>query len=107
MAQTQVHEEAHATIGTYIWIAVLLTIITVAEVATYYIPYFNLPENHTILVVSLILMSAAKFFIVVGWYMHLKYDARIFRRFFLTGLIGATVILCALVLLFAYHPLNT
>lgn len=99
--QTQVHEEAHASVGTYIKIAVILTVITVLEVATYYVHI----ERH-ILIPALVIMSAAKFFIVVGWYMHLKYDARIFRRFFLTGLSLAAVILTVIVLLFAYHPMD-
>lgn len=99
--QTQVHEEAHASVGTYIKIAVILTIITVLEVATYYVHI----ERH-VLIPLLTVMSAAKFFIVVGWYMHLKYDARIFRRFFFAGLTGAAVILTVIVLLFAYHPMD-
>lgn len=104
--QTQVHEEAHASVGTYIKIAVILTIITVLEVGTYYWPWLNQPENHWLLVTSLVIMSAFKFFVVVGWYMHLKYDARIFRRFFFTGLTGAAIILTLIVLLFAYHPMD-
>ena len=104
MSQAQAqghHEEAHASVGTYIFIAVILTVITGLEVLTYYMHI----ERH-ILIPMLIVMSAAKFFIVVGWYMHLRYDARIFRRLFLGGLTLAAVILSAIVALFAYHPMN-
>ncbi len=100
--QAPAHAEEHATVGTYIKIAVILTIITIAEVATFYVPIPRTP-----LIVSLILMSATKFFIVVGWYMHLRYDHRIFRRFFLTGLILASVMLVTMVLLFAYQPMGS
>jgi cytochrome c oxidase subunit 4 len=93
------HTEEHATVGTYIKIAVILTIITILEVGTYYVHIERTP-----LIIFLILMSASKFFIVVGWYMHLKYDNRIFRRFFLTGLFGASAVLVSIVLLFAYQP---
>lgn len=100
-AEAQVPHEEHASPKTYVQIAVLLTIITALEVATYYV---HIPRH--ILIPLLIVMSAAKFFVVVGWYMHLKYDARIFRRLFLAGLTLGAVILAALVALFAYHPMN-
>lgn len=101
-AHAHAHAGEHATAGTYIKIAVILTLITIAEVATYYV---ELPR--TPLIIALILMSASKFFIVAGWYMHLKYDHRIFRRFFLTGLVLGSLLLVSLVLLFAYHPFGT
>ena len=30
-------------------------------------------------------MAAVKFFLVAAWYMHMKQDSRVFRRFFITG----------------------
>jgi cytochrome c oxidase subunit 4 len=104
--EAEVPHEEHASPKTYVQIAVLLTIITALEVGTYYSEWLNRPENHRALVLLLVVMSSAKFFTVVGWYMHLKYDARIFRRLFLAGLTLAAVILSVLVALFTYHPMN-
>ncbi len=94
------HEE-HASIKTYLVIGLILTIITVVEVATYYDPLESMLGSW--LVPSLIIMSAAKFFIVVGFFMHLKYDDRIFRRMFLGPLAGAFLIMLSLIFLFGYH----
>ena len=33
-----------------------------------------------------------KFFLVCSWYMHMKQDAPFFRRVFLVGLVGATIV---------------
>lgn len=96
--------EQHASVKTYLIVAAILTVITIVEVATYYEPLKHIARP--LLVSLLIILSAAKFFIVVGFYMHLKYDARIFRRFFLFPLAIAASILFALVALFWYHPMN-
>ena len=33
-----------------------------------------------------------KFFLVVAWYMHLRTDAKIFRRFFIVGLVTSLIV---------------
>jgi cytochrome c oxidase subunit 4 len=87
----------HPTWNVYWKVATVLTIITVAEVYCYYLkpfvasPYF---------VPTLLILSAAKFAIVVMFYMHLKYDAKIFRALFTGPLILAMMTMLALLLLF-------
>ena len=49
---------------------------------------------------SLLLMSAAKFIIVVMFYMHLKYDHKLFRALFTGPLIIAIITIVVLMLLF-------
>ena len=86
------HFEAHhPTWQTYVWVGLLLTIITAVEVSAYYIPSFVASKAF---VPSLLIMSAVKFATVVMFYMHLKYDHKIFRALF-TGpfLIAATTLL--------------
>ena len=46
----------------------------------------------TLLVVSLFPMMIAKFAIVCGWFMHLRYDNPLFRRIFVFGLTLAVVV---------------
>jgi cytochrome c oxidase subunit IV len=76
------HEEAHASNRTYVQIALILAVITIAEVVIYYIPTVR-----PILVPALIILSLAKFIMVVGFFMHLKYDHRLYRFMFAAGLI--------------------
>jgi len=90
-------EHQHPTAKTYIIIGAILTAITVVEVAAYYItPFVESPW----FVPSLLIMSAAKFAIVVMFYMHLKYDHKLFRALFTGPLAIAFVTILALLLLF-------
>ncbi len=90
-------EHHHPTVGTYIKVGVILTIITVVEVVAYYIPAF---VESPYFVPSLLIMSAVKFAIVVMFYMHLKYDHKLFRALFTGPLAIAFVTILALLLLF-------
>ena len=87
----------HATVKTYIQVAIVLAIITAVEVATLYIPGIPNP----VLVVSLLLMSAIKFYLVVGFFMHLKYDHQIMRALFVGPLVIAVAIILAVMALFS------
>ena len=80
-AHAEAHEGAHDHAHhpdwrTYKWVALILTVITIVEVWVYYTPFVE----HRLFVPSLLAMSAAKFIIVVMFYMHLKYDHKLFRE---------------------------
>ena len=90
-------EHAHPTWSTYWKVATILTLITVVEVWIYYIPSFVASR---FFVPSLLILSAVKFAIVVLFYMHLKYDHRLFRALFTGPLIIAMVTIVALLFLF-------
>jgi cytochrome c oxidase subunit 4 len=83
---------------TYLIVAAILAVITVVEVWAYYTP---LVET-AIFVPALLIMSAAKFFTVVAFYMHLKYDHAIFRILFYGPFIVAIGTILALLLLFSH-----
>ena len=87
----------HATVKTYINVAIALAIITAVEVATLYVP--GIPNS--VLVISLLLMSAVKFYLVVGFFMHLKYDHPVMRVLFVGPLIIAIGIILAVMALFS------
>lgn len=91
------HEE-HPTWSTYWKVALVLTIITAVEVSAYYIPSW---ETSWVYVPSMLAMSAVKFFIVVMYYMHLKYDHKIFRALFTGPLMVASLTLIGLLFLFS------
>ena len=91
------HEGGHATVRTYVNVAVVLAVITAIEVATLYVP--GIPN--WILITSLLLMSALKFVLVVGFFMHLRYDHAILKSLFVGPLIIAICIILALMALFS------
>ena len=77
----------HPTPRQYVNIAILLGVITSAEVAVYYI------ESLRGVLVALILgFMAIKFTLVVRWFMHVKFDAPGYGRIFATGLALALTI---------------
>ena len=98
---TEQHTGGHATIKTYLVVAVVLAIFTAIEVATLYVP--GIPNG--LLVSSLLVMSAIKFALVVGFFMHLRYDHNIMRSFFIGPLILAILIILALMALFSAYIL--
>jgi cytochrome c oxidase subunit 4 len=87
-----VHERPHPRDSEYIKIAVILGVITAAEVATYY------ADMSTALLVTLLIpMMIAKFALVALWFMHLRYDSRVFSAGFVFGLsLAAGVYIVAL-----------
>ena len=89
----------HASVKTYVLIGVILTIITAIEVAIFYIPALA-----GVLVPVLLTLSAAKFVIVVLFYMHLKFDHPLFGRVFFGPMFLAALVVIGLVLLFKYLP---
>ena len=86
------HEDHHPSALQYLKIGAILTVITAVEVALYYIDM-----NRTLLLSLLGVLSVIKFAMVVMWFMHLKFDNRLFSILFATGLFG-TVILFGIVI---------
>ena len=92
-------EHVHPTWSTYWKVALILTLITVGEVWAYYIPSFVAGRGF---VPTLLALSALKFAIVVMFYMHLKYDHKLFRALFTGPLFIAACTLIALMFLFGH-----
>jgi cytochrome c oxidase subunit 4 len=90
-------EKEHPTWSTYWKVAVVLTLITVVEVWIYYIPAIT---QSRLFVPALLIMSAVKFVTVVLFYMHLRYDHKLFRALFTGPLIIAAFTLLGLMFLF-------
>ena len=94
--QAHAHQH-HPTWKTYLAVGAILTIITIIEVAAYYTPAW---EQSRIYVPSILLLSALKFVIVVLFYMHLRYDHKLFKALFTGPFIIAGLTLVALMFLF-------
>lgn len=77
----------HPTTGQYVKIAILLAIVTAIEVALFYIDEavdmagWDGP--------MLIILSFFKFIVVIGWFMHLRFEKPLLSRFFAGGFILA------------------
>lgn len=87
----------HPSPKEYVRIAVILGLITAAEVAIYYMDWIH---AHHLLIPLLFLFSLVKFSLVVLWFMHLRFDSKTYARFFLLGLAGATTLYIAVLLMF-------
>jgi cytochrome c oxidase subunit IV len=94
-AMGEVHD--HPSWKQYKWVALILTLITVVEVWVYYTPF----RQSSMFAPVLLTMSAVKFATVVAFYMHLKYDHKLFRALFIGPLIIAMSTLTALLFLFS------
>ena len=89
------HDEHQATPADYVRIAIILAIITLVEVFIYY-----LPSMRGILVPILLVLSIVKFLAVVGYFMHLKDDKRLFRLTFAAGLVLSLGVFLAMLAMF-------
>jgi cytochrome c oxidase subunit 4 len=89
---------AHASVGFYWMIGGILAALTALEVAAYYM------ELGSLEVPLLLILSVAKFILVVAFFMHLKFDSKLFTLVFSAGLVLATFMTTALWLLYHYVP---
>ena len=78
----------HPTPKRYVQIAIVLGILTAIEIALYYtediVGVFTDP--------ILIILAVGKFIIVVGWFMHLRFENKMVNRFFTGGMILALIL---------------
>jgi len=86
----------HPGEGQYIKIALILAVITAVEVGLSYwsaVKSFRAP--------LLIFLSVIKFVMVVAFFMHLRFDSRLFRRLFIAGI--SLAIFCFTIVLTTFH----
>lgn len=85
-AEAQLHPAGHdhPSEKQYFVVALILAVVTAIEVGLYYV---EMADNA--LVVSLGVLAIIKFVMVVMYFMHLKFDSPVFRRFFITGMVLA------------------
>lgn len=86
---------AHPSPFKYVAIALILAVVTAIEVAIVYQDFLK-----DILVLVLVILSVAKFAVVAMFYMHLRFDNRLFSILFVTGLLLATAVSVTLLALF-------
>ena len=94
-AQARAVHTGHPTPATYFKVAITLLVITAAEVAVFYVTALGRG-----IIPVLAILSIVKFALVAMFYMHLRYDARLFSGLFLFGLFLAGAVVFALIMLF-------
>ena len=97
------HPGGHHSTWTYWLIGIILTVLTALEIAAYYVEEQLGDAAAPIIIV----LSAAKFILVVLFYMHLKYDSKLFSGFFIFPMALAALVIVGLILLYdVLHPLR-
>ena len=91
-------DQHHWTDMQYIQLAFALAVITALEVALSY----TKDDFGSFFLPLLLIMMAVKFFAVVFYFMHLKFDNRLFGLLFYTGLFLAIGVYCAALLTFHF-----
>ncbi len=74
-------EHAHPGPAEYVRVAAILAVVTAVEVGLYYL---GVPNK--LLVALLLGLAFIKFSLVAAYFMHLKFDAVLLRRVFVTGI---------------------
>ena len=104
-AAARAHEEtvtgtghAHPQDRSYVGIALILALITAAEVGTFYLE----DELGSILIPALLVMMVVKFAMVAGWFMHLRFDSNLFTRLFVSGILLAVTVYIATLATFQF-----
>ncbi len=80
--------------STYVKLALFLAVFTIIEVATYYVH-----ANVYLITFVLLGLMAVKFVLVVGYYMHLKFDSRLLTGMFAAGMAVAMSIMLVMIAL--------
>ena len=73
----------------YVSIAIVLAVLTAAEVALFYLEAGVDAIGQSLTVPALLVLSAIKFYLVVAMFMHLRFEKRLLSRFFTSGAILA------------------
>jgi cytochrome c oxidase subunit 4 len=89
-------EAAHPTPLTYLVVALTLSVITAVEVGVFYITELG----HGIIPI-LTVLSVTKFALVAMFYMHLKYEHKLFSTLFFAGIALSVAVVFALITLFS------
>lgn len=87
------HDEHHPSDAKYWKVGAVLGLITLLEVSTYFVtsdPYSH--DLKPLLIGGLIVMMVAKFATIGAYFMHLKFDSRLFRIVFVAGIVLAVAV---------------
>ncbi|MFP3906398.1 MAG: cytochrome C oxidase subunit IV family protein [Acidimicrobiales bacterium] len=88
----------HPSDKTYVKIAIILAILTAAEIATY-------PAEDALgsaVIPILLVLMVVKFWYVAAFFMHLRFDTRMFSWMFVSGIVFAVAVYVVTLLTFHF-----
>jgi cytochrome c oxidase subunit 4 len=88
-------EHQHPSDLTYFYVALALAALTGIEILIYLTDI-----DFLVLAGGLVILMSIKFGLVITYFMHLRFDNRIFRRVFLTGVFLAILVYLAVLMMF-------
>jgi cytochrome c oxidase subunit IV len=83
LAADEHHAGHHPTPRDYVRIAVVLAVLTALEVSTYFVDF------GAIAIPLLVVLMVIKFVLVAGFFMHLRFDTKLYGRMLYGGLLLA------------------
>ena len=92
-------KDGHGTPVFYALVGLILAVITLVEFLIFYVESLGV-----LLIPIMLVLSLMKFVIVVAFFMHLRFDNKLFTYLFFAGFILAAVIAVALLVLLAIKP---
>ncbi len=101
------HDEHHPSDAKYWQVGGILAVLTALEVSTYFIT--SDPYNHDLkwlIIGGLLVMMVAKFTTICAYFMHLKFDNRMFRNLFISGLVLAVAVYLVVITTFEFWSQN-
>lgn len=96
-AQSEDHQHGLTDLG-YVKVAIILAIITALEVTLSYVA----DDLGAVFVPLLLALMAIKFFMVIMFFMHLKFDNRLFSVMFYLGMVLALAVYGATLFTFEF-----
>ena len=82
-AEAAGHDDHHPGPREYVRIAIILAVLTALEVSTYFVDFGALG------IPLLVALMLVKFVMVAGFFMHLRFDSKLYSRFLYGGLFMA------------------
>ncbi len=98
MEQSHAHDDRHPGPGKYLVIGAVLAIATALEVAAFYL--YRLDVSPAMITAVLLLFAAFKFALVVGYFMHLRFDDPRFTLLFVFPFVIALSVMLVLMGIF-------
>lgn len=98
--EAEVHT-GHPTPGTYFKVAMTLVVLTILEVVLFLIEGLSYG-----IIPILAILSIGKFVLVAMYYMHLRFDHKLFYTMFVSGLVLAVGVVFALMGLFRWFHVS-
>jgi cytochrome c oxidase subunit IV len=95
--ETDEEHTYHPGVREYVEIGVILAVMTALEVAIFYAPIIS-----EVAIPALILLTILKFVLVIFWFMHLRFDDKVFRRMLFAGVVLAGVLFGIVLLIFTF-----